>query len=145
MAKHPNSERREAVCAWLTANGINPKHVPADADMIISEGTGGRFLCCEVFDLTTDGHRQVDEHGTGVAVTVIAMPMKVEPPSWWKPYEKPTRDQLLDVVEQIRKLAPAFEYEATAVGLAEPAREVLRDASRRIRTVLNTLPEKGPL
>lgn len=145
MAKHPSSERREALCAWLTANGINPTDVPADADMTISEGTAGRFLCCEVFDLTPDGHRQVDERGTGVAVTVVAMPLKVDPPDWWKPYEKPTRDQLLDVVEQIRELAPAFEYEATAIGLSEPAREVLRDASRRVRTALDALPEKGSL
>lgn len=110
MAKHPADSRREALCAWLTANGINPKHVPADADMTISTGTAGRFLCCEVFDVTADDHRQVDERGTGIAVTVVAVPLKVEPPEWWKPYEKPTRAQLLEAADRVRRLHAENEH-----------------------------------
>lgn len=104
MAKYPNSERREAVCQWLAANGIDPKTVPIDADMTISEGTAGRFLSCEVFDLTPDGHRQVDEHGDKAAVTAVSVPLKVEPPTWWQPYQKPTRDDLLAATDRVRAL-----------------------------------------
>jgi hypothetical protein len=104
MAKHPLHSRRESIFAWLTANGINPSHVPQDADITISEGTGGRLLRCEVFDLTPDGQRQLDERGEKVAVTVVAAPLKVEPPTWWQPYIKPTRDQLLAAADRVRAL-----------------------------------------
>ncbi len=104
MAKHPSGERRQALCAWLTANGINPDNVPWDADMTISEGAAGRHLCCEVFDLTSDGHRPIDERGEFAAVTVVTVPLKVEPPEWWQPYEKPTREQLLAAADRVRAL-----------------------------------------
>jgi hypothetical protein len=92
--------------------------------MTISEGTAGRFLCCEVFDLTADGHRQVDERGTKAAVTVIAMPLKVEPPEWWQPYEKPTRDQLLETLERVQQLAERWKY--TGDRKNGPRQELLR-------------------
>ena len=110
MAKLPIEGRRAALCAWLTANAINPDDVPQDADITVTEGTGGRFLCCEVFDLDKDGHKQLDEHGEKVAVTVVAVPLKVEPPSWWQPYEKPTRDQLLAVLGRVQQLAERWKY-----------------------------------
>ncbi|MFF2094803.1 hypothetical protein [Streptomyces sp. NPDC058202] len=54
-----------------------------------------------------------------------------------------------DAVERVRKVGAALEYEATGIGLAEPAREVLRDASRRIRDALEgndpLSPNGGPL
>lgn len=54
-----------------------------------------------------------------------------------------------DAVERVRKVGAALEYEATGIGLAEPAREVLRDASRRIREALEgnepLSPNGGPL
>ncbi|MFJ8727695.1 hypothetical protein [Streptomyces sp. NPDC093269] len=99
MAQHPAEGRREAVCAWLTANGIDPKNVPQDADITISEGAGGRVISCEVFDLDPDGLRQIDERGNRAAVTVVTVPLKVEPPTWWKPYQKPTSDQLSDAIK----------------------------------------------
>jgi hypothetical protein len=83
MAKHPADSRREALCAWLTANGIDPKAVPMDADMTITEGTAGRFLRCEVFDRGRDGRIKVDERGEDAARLVINVPLKVEPPDWW--------------------------------------------------------------
>jgi hypothetical protein len=39
-------------------------------------------------------------------------------------------------LDRVRLVGPQLEYKATAPGMAEPAREVLRDASRRIRTAL---------
>jgi hypothetical protein len=108
--RYPDSPRREALCAWLTANGINPNDVPQDADMTISEGTAGRFLCCEVFERTADGHFHLDERGEKAAVTVVAVPLKVEPPDWWEPYEKPTRDDLLAIVERVEQLAERWKH-----------------------------------
>jgi hypothetical protein len=104
------NNRRQAYAAWLTANGINPNNVPRDAVITISEGTAGRLLCCEVFDLTPDGHRQLDERGEKAAVTVVAVPLKVEPPNWWESYEKPTRDELLAVVDRVEQLAERWKY-----------------------------------
>jgi hypothetical protein len=46
----------------------------------------------------------------------------------------------VQALDRVRTLAPQLEYDATAVGLAEPAREVFRDAARRIRDAL-TEPE----
>ncbi len=46
-------------------------------------------------------------------------------------------EQAQAAIERVRAVGPRLEYEATAPGLAEPAREVLRDASRRIRTALD--------
>lgn len=132
----PTPNRREALCAWLTANGIRPNDVPQDADMTISEGTAGRFLCCEVFDRSPDGHIQVDERGNKAAIKVVAVPLAVEPPDWWEPYEKPTRDELLRMIGELRHLGPALELEATLPGMHDAAREAKRDASRRIREIL---------
>jgi hypothetical protein len=110
MAKHTLPEgRRTALCGWLTANGINPHDVPADADMTIDKGPTGRFLRCEVFDRSLDGRLQVDERGERVALMVVNVPLQVEPPEWWTPYEKPTREQLLTVVDRVRKLHHDWE------------------------------------
>ncbi|MFG2359423.1 hypothetical protein [Streptomyces sp. NPDC048521] len=110
MAKHPEDDRRQALCAWLTANGIDPNAVPLDADMTIDEGSAGRFLRCEVFDLDQDGRKHLDERGENVARRTVAVPLKVEPPEWWQPYQKPTRDQLLASVQEVRKLHRRNEY-----------------------------------
>lgn len=133
MAKHLAGDRREAMCAWLTANGINPNDVPQDAEMTISEGTAGRFLNCDVFERTPDGHIQVDERGEKAAVTVIHVPLKVEPPEWWEPYEKPTRDELLRILERVRAAADAGPPSGTAIpgeweGGWDSAMESVRDA-----------------
>ncbi len=110
MTEPLTSPRLEALCGWLAANGINPSHVPRDADMTISKGTGGRFLCCEIFDLTPDGHRQIDERGDRVAVITVAVPLKAEPPDWWQPYEKPTRDALMAAGDRVRALHRRSEH-----------------------------------
>lgn len=110
MAKHPADDRRQALCDWLTANGINPSNVPRDADMTITNRPDGRTLRCEVYDLTPDGYRQVDERGDRVAVITVSVPLKVEPPKWWQPYEKPTRDALLAASERVRTLHRRNEH-----------------------------------
>ncbi|WP_055693245.1 hypothetical protein [Streptomyces prasinopilosus] len=138
MAKYPDGDRRKAVCAWLTANGINPSDVPQDADMTIDDGPTGRVLRCEVFDRHPDGYIQVDERGEKAAIRVVSVPLTVEPPQWWQPHMKPTRDQLLAVLERVRELAPDLELEATLPGMHDAAREAKRDASSRIRDIIET-------
>jgi len=102
MAKHTLPEgRRTELCDWLTENGINPHDVPADADMTIDKGPTGRFLRCEVFDRSLDGRLQVDERGERVALMVVNVPLQVEPPEWWTPYEKPTREQLAATLREV--------------------------------------------
>lgn len=103
MAKTPNEGRREALCQWLTANGINPSDVPIDADLTITtEPDGTRLIRYEAFVLDADGHRIVDERGQDVAIETRTTRLNVEPPDWWKPYEKPTREQLAADLEQAR-------------------------------------------
>ncbi|MET8585786.1 hypothetical protein ABZX39_33685 [Streptomyces collinus] len=110
MAKLIDEDRRQALCAWLTANGIDPKAVPVDADMTIDKGPTGRFLRCEVFDRDRDGRIKVDERGEGPARLVINVPLKLEPPDWWEPYQKPTRDELLDVLGRVYQLAERWKH-----------------------------------
>lgn len=111
MAKHPADSRREAVCAWLTANGINPNHVPNDADMAIRTiDDESRVIAYEAFVVSEDGHPQADQSGTGVARVARTVPLLVDPPEWWEPYEKPTRDQLLAVVGRVHALHRRNEH-----------------------------------
>ncbi|MGW5175871.1 hypothetical protein ACWERY_16105 [Streptomyces sp. NPDC004082] len=120
MPKHNLTEgRRAELCEWLTANGITPGDVPIDADMTIDKGPTGRFLRCEVFDRSPDGRLQADERCQKAAVVVVNVPLRHEPPDWWQPYLKPTRDQLLAVVEQVRRLhQPASVVAAAEAGVA---------------------------
>jgi len=104
MAKTPAGTRRVAIAAWLTANGINPGDVSTDAEITIDNGPTGRFLRCEVYDRTPDGHLQTDERGTNVATVFVNVPLKEEPPEWWREYVKPTRDDLLAAVERVHAL-----------------------------------------
>jgi hypothetical protein len=133
-------DRREEYVAWLEANNINPRHVLRDADVTIEDRPTGRVLRCEVCALTPDGHKQVDERGKRVATEFAEVPLLVQPPEWWEPYEKPTRNELLELVADLRKLGPDLEREATAPGMDEAAREAKRDASRRLREILGRIP-----
>lgn len=103
MAKHLGN-RRVALSAWLTDNGINPNDVPAHADMTIDDGPDGRTIRCEVYDRTTDGHIQPDDTGQKVASRFVTVPLLSDPPEWWEPRVKPTRDELLGVVARLRQL-----------------------------------------
>ncbi|WP_446458616.1 hypothetical protein [Streptomyces rochei] len=109
MAQSWPEDRRKAICAWLTANGINPDHVPRDADLYIEPARDGdlytgRYLHYEAFHLNAAGHRHADERGLNAAIERRRTPLLIDPPDWWEPYRKPTRDQLLDVLTKIRAL-----------------------------------------
>lgn len=124
MGKDLPESRREAVCAWLRANGIDPRDVPHKADVTIDKGPTGRFLRCEVFDRGTDGLIKVDERGEKPAILVINVPLQVEPPEWWEPHVKPTRDELLAVLERVQALAECWKY--TGDRKHGPRRELLQ-------------------
>ncbi|HVK16333.1 MAG TPA: hypothetical protein VM533_05245 [Fimbriiglobus sp.] len=109
MTKPAADDRRKALCAWLQANGINPNDVPIRGDLYLEPSPAGdpytgRYIHYEAFHRDSDGHRHVDERGTKVAVERRSTPLLVDPPDWWEPYRKPTRDQLLEAVDRIRAL-----------------------------------------
>ncbi|MGW2740664.1 hypothetical protein ACWC4D_41550 [Streptomyces sp. NPDC001288] len=105
MVTSSADDRREAVCAWLTANDIRPADVLVDADITIEDSPNGQVLRVEVFDLTPDGHKQLDQTGQLVATKFVTVPLKAQPPEWWQPQVKPTRDQLMAA---IAKAAPSI-------------------------------------
>ncbi|GAA3153462.1 hypothetical protein ACFQ0X_43885 [Streptomyces rectiviolaceus] len=101
----PIDDRRKALRAWLTANGIRPRDVPINADLYLAPGPGGTpHIHYEAFHLTSDGHQQVDERRQRAAIERRTTPLLVEPPAWWEPHRKPTRDQLLTLMASLRKL-----------------------------------------
>lgn len=102
MARELDGRRRE-LCDWLTANNIDDLNtVPLDSDLTISTDTlGVRTLHYEVY-VHVDGKTVVDDRGEGPAVERRSVPLLVEPPDWWEPYEKPTRAALLAAVERVR-------------------------------------------
>ena len=105
MAKSAAEDRREALCTWLQANGINPNDVPVRGDLYLDPGPDGtRHIHYEAFHFNSEGRRHVDERGTKVAVERRSTPLLVDPPDWWEPYRKPTREQLLEAVDRVRAL-----------------------------------------
>jgi hypothetical protein len=97
--------RREALCAWLTANGIDPNTVPIEADLYLAPDPDGRLhIHYEAFHLDSNGRKHVDERGKNAAIERRSTPLAVDPPDWWEPHRKPTRDQLLNVLAKVRDL-----------------------------------------
>lgn len=95
--------RRRALCEWLTAHDIEPHDVPIDGDLTIQDTDEGRVIRCEVF-VAVDEAKVVDARGERGAREMRTVPLAVEPPAWFVPYVKPTREQLLASVERVRKL-----------------------------------------
>jgi hypothetical protein len=117
--------RREACIAWLTANGIEVNTIPRDADLYIdSSPDGTRHIHYEAFHLTSDGQRQLDERGENVALERRTTPLLVDPPDWWEPYRKPTRDDLLAVLGRVQQLAERWKHTGDRKG--GPRQELLR-------------------
>lgn len=106
------SDRRQLVCDWLTANGVDPKRVPRDSDLYVeTDDSGAQTLHFEQYDVDDNGHRVLNQQGDGVAIRDAAVPLLVEPPEWWQPHRKPTREQLLD------QLRAVYRERAHLVGL----------------------------
>lgn len=100
MAKY---QTPNAVCDWLTAHDIDPHHVPIDGVLTIENTPDGRVIRCERSVPGEHGQLQIDERGN-LLTEIITVPLVSEPPPLWKPYERPTREQLLKVVETVRAL-----------------------------------------
>jgi len=109
------TDRHQAYCAWLTANNIDPKLIPLDGDITIVESGGQRHIHYEALDLDADGRKHLDERRQKVAMSRRSTRLLVEPPDWWEPYEKPTRDDLLELLTQIRELAAAGPTSGAAI------------------------------
>jgi hypothetical protein len=99
------SDHREILCDWLRANGINPDEVPLDADLTIeADATGQRWIRCETYCTTNDGQRFVNAEGTDAARELVLAPLKTEPPTWWQPHTRPSREQLLEAIAAVHAL-----------------------------------------
>lgn len=98
------SPRQKALCEWLTANGITPDTVPMDGDLTIDTVDGQRVIRYEALVRDADGRLMLNDRGDNAAMERRIVPLLVEPPDWWEPYEKPTRAQLLATVERVRAL-----------------------------------------
>lgn len=96
--------RRKELCDWLTANGIDPADVPIDGDLTIVDSGTVRAIRVEVEVRGENGRVLRDEREDRAARELRTVPLLVEPPDWWEPYEKPTRAQLLAVMERIREI-----------------------------------------
>lgn len=104
-------DRREAFRAWLTANSIRPGDVPIDADLYLDPGPDGTpHIHYEAFHRTADGHVQIDERGKSAAIERRSTPLLVDPPHWWEPYRKPTRDDLLGSIQRVHALHRRNEH-----------------------------------
>lgn len=99
-----SDDRRQQLCDWLTANGIDPNLVPLDADITIGKEGEHQALRCEVLILDANGRRILDERGERCATHTAVVPLTVTPPEWWQPHIKPTRAHLLDAVAAVGKL-----------------------------------------
>ncbi|WP_202237015.1 hypothetical protein [Actinacidiphila reveromycinica] len=105
-------DRRQEVCDWLTANGINPNDVPVDADVEIQGDGDQRTLRCEVYVTNEFGDKVRDETGNDIARNHIGVPLAVEPPEWWEPRIKPTREQLIEQLAEAREYIKRVDREA---------------------------------
>jgi hypothetical protein len=108
MAIQTDWSRRTELCDWLTANGIAPNTVPIDGDLLIVDTEDGRTIRYETFVRAKTGAKVMDPRGSE-AYETHTVPLKTEPPAWFEPYEKPTREQLLTAADRVRALHPRNE------------------------------------
>jgi hypothetical protein len=136
MAKHTTPGY---VVDWLTANGINIRHIPFDSDLTISTSEDGqRTINYEEFIHDDAG---IIDFGDGPRTVRRSAPLTVEPPDWWQPYEKPTREQLQAAVDRVRTMAEAANTKPDAWALHPAAVLAALDGERQPDTVL-TFPRQ---
>lgn len=104
MAKY--ARHSDETAAWLAANGINIDRVPADSDLTIrTDQQGQRTIHYEELICNEEG--RIIDFGGHERTDRRSVPLTVEPPSTWRPFEKPTREQLLAAVDRVRAMAEA--------------------------------------
>lgn len=157
------TDRREALCAWLTANGADPDEVPSRSDMTIStDDDGTRWLHYEQYALT-DGGRYMNAWNTGAAVDKHTVRLIAEPPDWWEPQVNPTRETLtasrdhaylerdyalaLLAIHYAAVISPANDMDDRVIGCAAPEPDwqalVITVQNRPLR--FNIAPESAEL
>jgi hypothetical protein len=109
MAVSTDWARRRQLADWIRANGIDPHTVPVDGDLTIIDTDDGRAIHIETFTVSETGALMLDARGENAARETREVPLVADPPAWFEPFVKPTREQLLATVEQVRKLH-AEEY-----------------------------------
>lgn len=139
MAIQTDWGRRDALCDWLTANGIDPHDVPVDGDLTIVDTDAGRAIRVEVELRGENGGVLLDERQHQAAREIRTMPLLVEPPDWWEPYEKPTRPVLLAAVGRARKAVAALHADAASARQMghETSALAIEGSARRISLALD--------
>lgn len=84
-------QRREAMAAWLTANGVDPNDVPLHADITVDDQNGQRVIRYEAFQRDGNGDIFVADGGTGAAVEERTTLLTTEPPAELAPHVDPPR------------------------------------------------------
>lgn len=76
------SGRREELCAWLQANGINPSDVPVHTPITLEPLThgGGRAIRYTAYLRNADGFKYFDEDSGDAAQEERIVPLVVDPP-----------------------------------------------------------------
>lgn len=145
MAIQTDWGRRDALCDWLTANGINPADVPVDGDLTLVDTDEGRTIRVEVELRGEDGKWVLDERENRPARELRTVPLAVEPPPWFEPYEKPTRPVLLAAVERVRKAVAALHVDAASARQMghETSALAIEGSARRISLALDQ-PREQP-
>ncbi len=91
LATHDAHDRREAMAAWLTANGVDPHDVPLHADITVDDQDGRRVIRYEAFQRDSDGCIVATDEGTDAAVEERTTPLVAEPPAELAPHVDPPR------------------------------------------------------
>jgi hypothetical protein len=80
---YPTEEERQALCEWLSANGITPGNVPIESTFTIVESSEGRRLIhyTKVVRDERTGNIMAGEDGYPVTRDASA-PCLVDPPPW---------------------------------------------------------------
>lgn len=83
--------RREAMAAWLTANGVDPNDVPLHADITVDDQNGRRVIRYEAFQRDGNGNILVADDGTSSAVEERTTPLTAAAPAELAVYVDPPR------------------------------------------------------
>lgn len=136
--------RRKELCDWLAANNVDPRTVPFHGDLTTDTVDGRRVIRYEALVFNADGRIVPDERGEAEAIERRTVPLLVDPPDWWEPYEKPTRSTLLDAVDRVRKAVAALHVDAASARLVghETSALAIEGSARRISHALDQTEEQ---
>lgn len=112
-------DHREELCAWLRDHGIDPHEVPENADLTIEVGAGMRWIRCEIYSTNACGSRFMNLDNTDAAREFVIVPLKTEPPNWWQPHTKPSREALLEALGAVRQIHRRNEHTGTCEHCSE--------------------------